>query len=120
MKKLVVVLFVLLAVQSYGVYGRTQADRIMYTCEMEVGPLCFHWEQNAIGKLLGQDGAEKMEDQLDAMKKAWDEQFIERLEEATREKSELEKAFDRAREGATKKMDQAAEKLKKVMEALEE
>lgn len=120
MKKLVAILIVLLAIESYGVYGRAQADRIMYTCEVEIGPLCYSWAPNAIGKLLGEDNAEEMEEQLESMKRAWDEEFVERLEDATREKSELERALEKARDGAAKRLDRAAEKVKKVLEALEE
>ena len=94
MKKLVAILFVLLAIQSYGVYGRAQADRITYTCEWEVGPLCYRWQQNALGKLLGDDGAEELEEKLDAAKKAWEEDFMEKLTEGARRKNGLERALE--------------------------
>ena len=116
MKKLIAVLFLLLAVQSYGVYGRAQSDRIMYKCTMEVGPLCYAWEANAIGKILGTENAEEMEAQLEKMKDAWDEQFISKIEDATKEKSGVEKALD----NASKKLDRLSKSLRGVIESLDE
>ena len=53
MRKLALALFLLLAAQSYGVYGAWQAQRVVYDCTAEVGPLCYAWEPSAIGKVLG-------------------------------------------------------------------
>ena len=95
MKKLVAILIVLFAVQTYGVYGRSQADKITYKCTAELGPLCFAWEQNALGKLIGDDDmAEELEEKLDKAKEAWEEDFVERLAEGTRRKNSLERALD--------------------------
>jgi len=101
MKKLIAVLVLLLGVQSYGIFGAMQAKRIVYTCTLEVGPLCYAWEENALVKALGPKAAEKLESSLEDAKKAWEKDFIQKfsaekkgpLDEA------LEKAGDLANEG---------------------
>ena len=119
MKKVVAILFALLAVQSYGVYGRSQADRIVFSCELDVGPLCYSWKPNGLARLIGTDGAANLESRLEQLKEAWDEQFIERIQRHTEKKSELQKALDGMHQKATKKLDQAAEKVKGFLDALE-
>jgi hypothetical protein len=94
MKKLVAILILLLAVETYGVFGRAQADKITYTCNWEVGPLCFSWEQNALGKLIGDDAADDLEEKLEKAQKAWEEDFVERLAEGTRKKNSVERALE--------------------------
>ena len=53
----------------------------MYTCEVELGPLCYNWKENALGKLLGPDKAKALEEKLHGAKKAFEENFIEKLQE---------------------------------------
>ena len=36
-EEFVLFLLVIIAVQSYGIYGASQASRIVYTCELEIG-----------------------------------------------------------------------------------
>ncbi|MEQ8273060.1 MAG: hypothetical protein RMA76_10755 [Deltaproteobacteria bacterium] len=67
MKKVALVLFVLLAVLSWGVVGRSQADDVGTDCKAEAGPLCFYWERNAVGKTMDAAG-----DALDKAKKAFE------------------------------------------------
>ncbi len=78
MKKLILVLVLLLGAQTYGVVGAAQAQRIMYTCKLEVGPLCYQWEENGLSKMLGKDNMEKLEDKLGDAKKKWEQDFIKR------------------------------------------
>jgi hypothetical protein len=94
MKKLVLILALLLAAETYGVYGRHQADRIMYNCTAEVGPLCFAWEENALGKLIGTSNAEDLEEKLEAARDAWEEDFVEKLAEGAKRKDSLERALE--------------------------
>lgn len=109
MKKLALVLFVLLAIQTWGVVGRAQADRIMYDCVIEAGPLCFYWEENAIAKLLPEGGAEKLEEKLEDARDAWEKNVVRKLSD---DRSDFEKALDKAGE-ATK---DAIEKAKEALE----
>ncbi len=112
MKKLVALLIVLLAVETYGVYGRHQADRIMYTCEMEVGPLCFSWKENALGKLLSGDQAAALEEKLDKARKAFEEDFVDKLAQGAKKKNGIEAALDQVRS----KLREAGEAMKDAFE----
>jgi len=64
MKKLAFVLALLLAVQTWGVIGAQQAKRVTHTCKLEVGPLCYYWEKNTLGKIFDKDHGEEIEDAL--------------------------------------------------------
>jgi hypothetical protein len=112
MKKLVVILFVLLAIQSFGVYGRARADRITHTCEWEVGPLCYYWEKNALGELIGDDASDELEEKLEAAKEAWEEDVVERLAEGARRKNSLERALDDVKEA----LEEAGDAVKEAFE----
>ena len=57
-----------LAVQSYGVYGAYQADRLAYTCVEDVGPLCYIWEESAFARLVGLEEANRLEDEYQIMR----------------------------------------------------
>ena len=104
MKTLAFVLFVLLSIQSYGVFGAYQADRILYTCTAEVGPLCFAWEESGWAKLVGPERAAELESRLAEARAAWEEGFVARFLKGD-EPSSVERALQRAKE---------------VMEALED
>jgi hypothetical protein len=93
MKKLVVILLLLLAVETYGVYGRSQADRITYNCELEVGPLCYQWKKNVLGELIGENTGDELEKKLEEAKKAWEEDFVQKLAEGTKRKNSLDRAL---------------------------
>lgn len=93
------VLFVLLAVQSYGVFGAVQADRVLYTCTTEVGPLCYAWEETTWAKMLGPDRAAQLEDKLAEAKESWEKDFVERFLSQD-EESDMQRALRKAKEAA--------------------
>lgn len=105
MRKLALVLFVLLAIQSFGVYGAHQAKRVVFQCKLEVGPLCYYWEPSAIGKIVGADPAKEVEAALEKSREAWDEQVAKRLDKLDT------KEIGKALEGAGKKLGEGLEKL---------
>ena len=114
MKKLVLVLLLLLGAQTYGVYGAWQAERILYRCTLEVGPLCYAWQETTLVKALGKDNAEKLEGKLKAAKDAFEEDFIERLSEKKRSgglQGALEKVEEVAKEGLQTAKEAAEEAL---------
>jgi hypothetical protein len=115
MKKIVVVVLVLLlAIESWGIYGASQVQHVYYTCTWEVGPLCFAWEENAIGKLLGHERSKDIDDALVKARKAWEHDFLERMLEAKKSKESVQKAIDEAAEAAKKGLEQLQDKLKDV------
>lgn len=97
MKKLVLFLLLVVAIQSYGIYGAVQTQSVAYTCTVEVGPLCYAWEESALSKLFGAEAASRFDDKLKSARRTWEEDFVKRLSKA-KDESELEKAFERARE----------------------
>ena len=99
MKKLVLFLLVIIAVQSYGIYGASQASRIVYTCELEVGPLCYHWSETTLSKTLGVENAEKLEEKLAEAKKSFEKDFLEKFMKS--DKSKLD-SFDSVTRGLLK------------------
>lgn len=113
MKKLALVLFLLLALQSWGVYGAWQTQRILYRCTVEVGPLCYAWEETALVKAVGRDNAEKLEGKLKAAKQAFEEGFLDRL---TREKSGFEEALEKAGDAAKEGLRSAQEAAEGALE----
>jgi hypothetical protein len=78
MKMIILVLVVLLGVETWGVYGAAQAKHITVDCTLEIGPLCYAWEPNAFGKVLG-DRAKEVEDAMLKARKAWEKDFVERV-----------------------------------------
>ncbi len=114
MRKLALVLFVLLAIQSFGVYGAYQAQRVVYRCELEVGPLCYYWQPSAIGKIIGPEPAEDLEAALEKSREAWDDTVAAGLEKLDT------KSLGKALESAGKKLGDSLEKLgEDAAEALE-
>ncbi|MBI4817900.1 MAG: hypothetical protein HY791_16690 [Deltaproteobacteria bacterium] len=67
MKKnlLIAALAALVGLLGFGVFGRSRADELTYSCTLEVGPLCFAWKKNALGGF--KDAAEGL---IDGAKKA--------------------------------------------------
>jgi len=118
MRKLVLLLCLLLAVQSYGVYGAWQARRVVYDCTVEVGPLCYAWELSAIGKVLGVSPAQDVEDALEKSRDAWDQQVAKRLKKVDGKdvKKAVDDAADRLGEAFEKLGDTAHEVIEKVKE----
>lgn len=121
MKYLAAILALLLAGQSYGVYGAAQADRIMYTCTLEAGPLCFAWELNVLGEFLGEDKVFDLEDQLEAAKKKLDADFIENIVSASKDdgKSGLKGLLKSASEVASDALEKAKKAADKAIDKLE-
>lgn len=79
MRTIAFVLFLLLAIQSWGVYGAARTQGVRHRCTMKVGPLCYAWEETAVAKLLGQDRMDKVEDALAEAKEAWEEEVVEKI-----------------------------------------
>ena len=103
MKILVAVLVLIIAIQSYGIYGGFHAERVTVTCTMELGPLCYAWELNALGKLLGPERALKLDEKLSSVKDEWEDEFADRL----KQKIELEDGL----KAGEKKIVEGIEKL---------
>src|SRR5687768_12003491 len=80
MKTFVFLLVLLFAVETWGVVGAWKTESIRYKCTTKVGPLCFVWEQSAIGKVLGDDSSEDIEDAIEKAREAWEEDVVEKLE----------------------------------------
>jgi uncharacterized protein YjgD (DUF1641 family) len=77
---------------------------------MEVGPLCYMWEETAVSKLLGEDKLDELEDALDDAKDTWEKEVVEKI--SSKKKSGLEKVLDDVSEMAK----EGAENAKKVIE----
>jgi hypothetical protein len=116
MKKIVAILLVLLAVETWGVYGAVQARHITVTCTMEIGPLCFMWEENALGKLLGTERSKEIETALEKAKKAWEQDFIERAI-AAKTSDKLQDLLDGFLNLAKKGIDGAMDAVDKAKDA---
>lgn len=112
MKKLIFILFVLLAVETYGVYGASQVRRITYSCRVEIGPLCYAWQESAIGKLLGPERSKELEASLSRARRAFEEDFADKLLDAKKSGSEsFDKALDDAASAAKKGLEKAKDAL---------
>jgi len=110
MKKLIAVLFALLAIESYGIYGAMQAKRIVYSCTIEVGPLCFAWDESSIAKLLGPAAAEKLEGKLADAKQSLEQDLVQKA--LSKDKGGLGEALEKAGDLAT----EGVEAAKKVLD----
>lgn len=117
MKKFVLFLLVIIAVQSYGIYGASQASRIVYTCELEIGPLCYNWSETALSKTLGVKNTEKIEKKLAEAKKSFEKDFLDKIMKT--DKSKLDKFFDSVTKGASEGFDKAKEAATKVLDKIE-
>jgi hypothetical protein len=116
MKKLALVLFLLLAVQSYGIYGAVVTEKVTKTCTLELGPLCYAWEDNAIGKLLGDKSSKQLDEALEKAKKAWEKDFIEK---AVKQKGgSVEKLIEDVKEGLGDGVDTAKKAVEKAVDEL--
>jgi hypothetical protein len=112
MKRVVLVLILLLAVESWGVYGAAKARHVYVTCTMEVGPLCFVWEDNALGKLIGKERQRDVDEALVKARKVWEHDFVERMIESKKSGSSIQKALDDAAEKAKQGLQELGDKLK--------
>jgi hypothetical protein len=113
MKTIIGILFVLLAIETWGVYGATRAKHITITCALEIGPLCYMWEENALGKLLGPERSEEIEGALLKAKKGWEQDFIERAL-AAKKSDALQELLNNAKDIAKKGIDTAKDALDKA------
>ena len=119
MKKLVFLLFAIVLIQSYGIYGAAQAQRIIYTCEVEVGPLCYAWKANAFTKIVGGENAEKMEKKLKEAKKSFEKDFLDKFTNGSKDKSKWDDFLDSVSETASEGFDKAKEAADKVIDEME-
>ena len=103
-KTITLILALVVLGQSYGIYGRAQADRIMFDCTIEVGPLCYAWEKNTIGKILG-ERATDVEGALKEARENIDKEFIQKL---TRKKKK-DKSFGDILKEASKEVGKGLE-----------
>ena len=108
LKGLTLILGLVVLGQSYGIYGRAQADRIMFDCTFEVGPLCYAWEKNTLGKILG-DRATDVEGALKEAKENIDKEFIQKLTRKKKKESTLGDLLKNASKEVSKGIDRAAE-----------
>jgi hypothetical protein len=112
MKKIILVLLLIVAVESWGIYGAARANHVYHTCTLEIGPLCYAWEDNALGKLLGKERSQDIEDQLIKARKIWEHDFVEKVLEAKKSGANVSKALDDAADAAKKGLDELGDKLK--------
>jgi len=119
MKKLVVLLLAIVLIQSYGIFGAIQAERLIYTCEVEVGPLCYSWKENAFTKLVGNENAEQIEKKLEDAKKSFEEDFVKKFLGKDEKKSGLGGFFKKVTKEASKGLDKAKQAADDVIKEME-
>ena len=109
----------IILVQSYGIYGAAQAKRIIYTCETEVGPLCYQWKENGFTKLVGGDNAEKIEKKLSEAKESFEKDFLDKIMSSDKKKSKWNDFLDSMSETANEGLNKAKEAADKVLDEME-
>lgn len=117
--RLVLVLFILLAVETYGVYGATMAEKPTYDCHFGLGILCFHWSQNRVGELLGEDGSRQFEERLKALEETWEREVVDRLSQPSAPDArgrEIEAFLERLTELGKDGLERAREAADRVFE----
>ncbi len=114
MKALVAILVLLLAVETYGVYGRAQADRLVAHCTLQAGPLCFAWKENALGKLLGPAPSKEVEEKLVVAKKAWEEAFEDKIAKRLETREGIDDLVTDARKKAKEALDSVGKGVEKL------
>jgi hypothetical protein len=112
MKTIAFVLFVLLVIQSWGVYGAARTQGVRHRCTMKVGPLCYLWEETAVAKLLGEDRMDKVEEALEEAKQAWEEEVVQKITGKGGIEKVLGDVKDMAEEGAENAKKLIEEKVK--------
>jgi hypothetical protein len=110
-KKLALILLVLFAIETYGVYGAAMAKKVTHKCTLEVGPLCYAWEKNALGKILGDKPTAEIEDALEKAKKTWEDEVVDRASKAKDPGTSIEKALKNAAESVKDGLHDAKEKI---------
>jgi len=119
MKKLVLLLVTIILVQSYGIYGAAQSQRIIYTCEMEVGPLCYQWKENGFTKLVGGENAEKIEKKLSEAKESFEKDFLDKIMSSGDKKSKWDNFLNSVSETANEGLNKAKKAADKVIDGME-
>ncbi len=119
MKKLVLFLLAIILVQSYGIYGAAQADRIIYSCEVELGPLCYKWKENGFTKLVGGDNAEKIEKKLTEAKESFEKDFLDKIMKSGEKKSKWNEFLDTVSDTASEGLDKAKKAADKVLDGMD-
>lgn len=120
MKKLLVALLLIVSIQSYGIFGAVQAERIIYSCEVKLGPLCYVWKENAFSKVVGNKNAELIENKLQDAKESFEEDFLNKFLGDKEKKSGLSGFFDKVSKQAGKGLDEAKKVAGKVLKDLED
>ncbi|MBI2378780.1 MAG: hypothetical protein HYV07_32595 [Deltaproteobacteria bacterium] len=111
MKALFGILLVLFVAETYGVYGRAQADRLVVSCTMPLGPLCFAWKESPLGRMLGPAPSKELEAKLLNAKREWEGAF----EEKVAKRLESHEGIDDLVTDARKKAQEALEGVGKTM-----
>jgi hypothetical protein len=119
MKKLILVLLAIVLIQSYGIYGAAQAQRIIYTCELELGPLCYSWKENAFTKIVGGENAEKIEKKLDDAKESFEKDFLDKFTKGDKQKQRWNDFLNTVSETANEGLDKAKKAADKVIDEME-
>lgn len=109
MRSFAALLFLLFAVQTWGVVGAWRTQGIRHKCTMPIGPLCYAWEETAVSKLLGEDKLDEIEDALEEAKDRWETDVVDKL---AKKGGSIEKVLDDVAEMAK----EGAENAKKVIE----
>jgi hypothetical protein len=102
-KKFLLLVLVLFAVETYGVVGASLTLGLVRTCSLRVGPLCYAWEDSRLTKLIGAERVAAMENTILGAR----DQFQEQLLDLAGKKEKISGA-----------MDLVGEQLKKAFESL--
>jgi hypothetical protein len=111
--KLLLLISLLFAVQTYGVVGAWQAKRVTRDCTLEVGPLCYAWEPNALSTLISDEQEERVAEQIEKMRELWEDKVGDKLKgkKAPEIEQALKDAGDRLRESLEALKEKAGEAI---------
>ena len=87
-RKLFFIVFGLFVVETYGVYGAAQVQSLSRSCTFEVGPLCYAWQTNGFGKMIGKENSVQVDRLVQKARREFEDQLRQRLVDVTRKKSE--------------------------------
>ena len=112
--KLLLIVTVLLGIQTYGVYGGAQAQRLSYDCKVSFSILCFSWEKNKLGSFLeSTENSDELEKTLAKEQKEWEQRVVENV---SRSKGRIEELF---RTAGSKIQEQVDDFLEAIMREVE-
>ena len=107
-------LLLLLVAQTYGIYGATQAQKLTVDCTLSVSVLCFRWEENRLGKLLGKERSEELEKLVVKQREAWEQTFVrEQTKDSPSLTEQLKDAGSEAKRHLREALDAFSEQLKR-------